>query len=145
MQISKPELKPLFLVFWSLWILWGFGYETVWRRLTIEINGVVLSSEDVPVTRGSRYITRYTLSEAEGRTQVYVAGASDASLPRSLPIGTHLKKQMWHLSYEKDDQTVDSFPLLFYGLMLIGAACLLAWSIRLWHRQSRPSLRLHAP
>jgi len=94
----------------------------------------LLSSRDIPSTGAPRYATEYTLRGPDGRESVYAAGATDASLPRSMPVATSLKKQRWHLDYEKNGRRVDDFGVSFYGMMLGIALACLAWSIFLSRR-----------
>lgn len=131
---SKVVPNPAMPLIFGLFILWGFGYETVGIRLKTQLEGVVVSSRDIPSTGAPRYATEYTLRGPDGRESVYVAGATDASLPRSMPVGTSLKKQRWHLNYEKNGQRVDDFGVSFYGMMLGIAAACLAWSFLLSRR-----------
>jgi hypothetical protein len=132
---ARTGPTPIVLLLLGLWIVWGFGFQTVGARLEAHMDGVVISSRDIPVTRGPRYATEYTLRGPDGQNQVYIAGATDASLPRSIPVGTYLKKRRWHLSYERNYQRVDDFPLLFYRVTLgIALGCVL-WSAILWHGQ----------
>jgi hypothetical protein len=136
MQNPKSNFKPIVLIFWSLWILWGFGYQTLWLRLTTECQGTIVSSQNIPPSRGPRYVTQYTLNGLDGQTSEYIAGPTDASLPRSMPVGTHIRKERWHLSYERDGQRVDNFSVLFYaGILTIAVACL-SWGIHGWREQS---------
>jgi hypothetical protein len=76
--------NPMALLLFGLWIIWGFGFDTVGRRLEIQFDGVVISSRDIPKTRGPRYATEYTLRGPDGQNHIYVAGPTDASLPRSM-------------------------------------------------------------
>ena len=123
------------LLLFGLWIIWGFGFDTVGRRLEIQFDGVVISSRDIPKTRGPRYATEYTLRGPNGQNQIYVAGPTDASLPRSMPVGTYLKKDRWHLDYERNKQRVDDFPIFFYEAVLgIALGCVVG-SVILWRGQ----------
>lgn len=129
--------NPVVPLVFALWILWGFGLETVGRRLEIQLDGVVISSQDVPSKGAPRYVTEYTLRGNDGQDHSYIAGPTDASLPRSLPVGTHLTKRPWRLDYEKDGQTMKDFPVSFYSLTLgVALACLL-WSFFLWRDRWR--------
>ncbi|MGB2675763.1 MAG: hypothetical protein WAN12_01595 [Candidatus Acidiferrum sp.] len=119
----------------SLWILYGFGYETLYQRLVTQVEGVIVSSRDVHSPNNPRYATEYIVRAADGREAGYVAGASDASLPRSLPVGTTIKKRKWHLDYERDGEHVSDFPTALYVLTLGAAVAGLVWSIRLWRQQ----------
>src|SRR5258708_36933541 len=92
-----------------------------------KVEGVVVSSRDIPTTGAPRYATEYTLRGADGRESVYTAGPTDAFLPRSMPIGTSIKKQRWHLDYERNGYRVDDFSIDFYALVIRRAsACLQA-------------------
>jgi hypothetical protein len=127
--------NPIVLLLFGLWIIWGFGFDTVGRRLEVQLDGVVTSSRDIPTTRGPRFATEYTLRGPDGQDHIYVAGFTDASLPRSMPVGTYLKKQRWHLDYERNRRHVDDFPIFFYQVMLGIALGCVVWSVILWHGQ----------
>lgn len=84
--------------------------------------------------RGPRYASEYTIRESDGNERIYEVGATDASLPRGLPVGTDVKKLRWQVSYEENGQRVDGIGLLaFYvtvlslglGLVVWGRRCLL--------------------
>ncbi len=133
--IATPN--PVVLLMLGLWVVWGFGIETVVRRLQIEVDGVIISSRDTSPTREPRYATQYILRADDGRETSYVAGATDASLPRSLPVGTRLTKQKWRLDYEKNGQNINDFPIGFYAIVGgIGLASLL-WSFLIWRDRRR--------
>lgn len=124
--------NPIVILLFALWILWAFGFETVGARLQTQVDGVVTSSRDIPATRGPRYATEYTLRGPDGQDHIYVAGPTDASLPRSMPVGTYLKKRRWHLYFERNEQRVDDFPLFFYQVALgIALGCVVLSAI-LW-------------
>jgi hypothetical protein len=128
---ALPGPSPWFLVCVALFILWGFGYETVWDRLTADIDGVIVSSRDVPSKGAPRYATEYVIRGPDGQAHTYVAGPTDSSLERSMPIGTRVHKERWKLGYERDGHQV-SFPIEFYSAILgIALACLL-WAVLQW-------------
>jgi len=131
--------NPVVPLMFALFVLWGFGYETVGTRLKTQLEGVVLSSRDIPSTGAPRYVTEYSLRGTDGRESVYTAGPTDASLPRSMPVGTYLKKQRWRLDYEKNGQRVDDFGVFFYGTVLGIALACLVWSFLLWRRSVKVS------
>jgi hypothetical protein len=133
--------NPLVPLLFALWIIWGFGIETVGRRLAIELDGVVVSSLDHPSTGAPRYSTHYILRGPNGGDFSYVAGATDASLPRRLPVGTRLKKQKWHLDYEKNGQTIDDFPIALYAIVVGIGLALLLWSFLTFRDQRRARSR----
>ena len=121
---AKTLLRFCFLFVLPMLALWGFGYDTVGERLRTHLAGVVVSRKDVLVSgrRGTEYVVR----GSDGQDQFYAAGATDASLPRSMPVGTHLKKERWHLYYERDGRRVDDFPMVFYSVVLtIAMGCII--------------------
>jgi hypothetical protein len=129
---------PLLLVGVAVFIFWGFGYETVWDRLTLVLNGVVISYQYLPPTtlrHGSGAI--YTIRDPDGRDTKYIAGATDASLPKHIPVGTYVDKRKWELSYLLDGKRVDDFPLYFYmGAFGLACGCLL-WAVLQWLARRR--------
>ncbi len=46
-----------------------------------------------------------------------MAGPTDGSLPRSMLVGTHIRKKLWHLDYERDGRQ-EGFPYIFYSVVL---------------------------
>jgi|SRR5271155_3095329 hypothetical protein len=120
---------PVVLICFALFILWGFGYETVGLRLGIALDGVVISRQELPrnwYTHGTG--TAYVVRADDGTDQSYVAGATDGSLPRSLPLGAHVTKRKWELSYLLNGKRVEDFPVMFYAVVLAGALVCLVWS-----------------
>ena len=101
----------------GIFILFGFGFETVGLRLWIDVDGTVTSSTDLPDRRAARYATDYTIRGPDGHESTYTAGATDASLARSLPVGTRLIKRRWELGYFVDGRWI-AFPVYFYGPVL---------------------------
>jgi hypothetical protein len=128
-------------IMFGLFILWGFGGETVGLWLRTDVEGVIVASRDVPPNRPPRYATEYTIRGGDGQERVFWSGATDGSLPRSMPVGTQLRKQRWHLEYERDGKTV-GFPYIFYSLAL-GIAVIFVlrgvWNFRAQRRQPRRS------
>jgi hypothetical protein len=119
------------LLFFGLFILWGFGYGTFGKFLYTQVDGTIVSKRQIRLRRfpPSEHTwpgTEYHLRAPEGREIVYVAGPTDASLPRDIPVGTYVKKRRWSLSYERDGERVSGlYFLLSYGLwMSVGFACL---------------------
>jgi hypothetical protein len=138
MKTNQMKTKaPLALAVWSLWIIWGFGFYTLGTRLWAQLDGVVIASRDFPSTRGPRYVTEYVVRGPDGRESLYTANSTDSTLPRSMPVGTSLKKKRWHLDYERDGQRISDFSLSFYaGILAIAFYCL-GWSVLLSRRQRR--------
>jgi hypothetical protein len=132
----KPKYpKPIVLLVFGFWIFWGFGLHTVGKRFDTQVDGIIISSRDNPPSRGPRYATEYVLRGPNGEIFSYVAGPTDASLPRSMPVGTTLKKMRWHLDYDRNGQHVNDFPVAFYsGALGIAVGCVI-WSFVIWQRQ----------
>jgi len=118
----------MILIVFGLFILWGFGWDTVGRRLQIEVSGIVVASRDVPSTGAPRYATEYTIRGPDGNEQVFWAGPTDGSLPRSMPVGTNIRKERWHLDFERDGRQ-EGFPYIFYSIVLGIALYLVVWGI----------------
>jgi hypothetical protein len=118
-----------------MFVWFGFGYMTVWARLRLDLRGTIIASVDTPRRNAPRYATIYTLRAPDGAVLHYLAGATDASLSRGLPVGTVLAKSAWQLGYSVDGNWV-GFPIGFYLVVLtIGAAAIVAGIARLpWRR-----------
>jgi hypothetical protein len=129
--------NPLLLLVFGLFIIWGFGFSTVGLRLILELNGVVVSSHDRSAKGAPRYVTEYILRGDDGREFSYKAGPTDASLPRSLPVGTRLLKRKWRLSYEENGQIMDDFPTSFYAIVVGIGLALILWSFLLFRERRR--------
>lgn len=130
------EIAPVMLIAVAIMIFWSFGVESVGRRLVIELDGVVIARQQIPRT-WSKHGTgmTYVVRGADGVDRPYVAGGTDASLPRDIPIGTYLQKRKWELSYFRNGSRIDDFPRLFYsGLGGIALACLLGATLQLVRR-----------
>jgi hypothetical protein len=120
--------KPKMAIFFGLFILWGFGWDTVGRRLRVAVDGVIVASTDVPATGAPRYATKYIVRGADGVDQIFWAGPTDGSLARSMPVGTRIRKERWHLDYERDGRGV-GFPYVVYGVTLTIGVSLVAWGL----------------
>jgi hypothetical protein len=108
---------PYILIAWAFWLIWAFGYQAVWQRAKVELNGTVISSVDRPAKNAPRYFSEYVVKSDAGLDQTYIAGPTDASLQRSLPVGTRVVKNRGELSYEINGSLVE-FPKYFYGGVL---------------------------
>ena len=132
----ERKLTPVMLVTFGGVFLW-IALGTVGSRIRIQLDGVVISSRDVPPSRPPRYATEYVLRGPDGRNTNYIAGASDADLPRSMPVGTYIRKQRWQLFYERNGRRVDDFSIPFYASILGIAFGFFVWSLVLWHQQTK--------
>jgi len=139
-RAEVTTVKPTALLLLSLWIFWGFGYETAAKRLLSHVEGTVISRREVayPLAR-ARYSTEYIVRGLDAQNRGYVAGPTDASLPRTIPVGTSVKKLRWHWAYEENGQVVDSFGWIFYGVVLAIGTAFLVWSLKLRSQQNRLS------
>jgi hypothetical protein len=131
----RIQERPIILIsiLAALWIFWGFGYETVWARLTTEVNGVIAAKQEVSTSgrRGAVYILR----GSNGDNHQYVAGATDASLSRDMPVGTTIEKRKWEFSYLRNGVRVNDFPIYAYSAMFgIAFVCLLWAGLQLLRR-----------
>jgi hypothetical protein len=132
MVSRKPQPKPIVLFVFGLWIIWGFGYQSLWKRLVTNVEGTVVSVRDIPSPLApARHGTEYAIRTADGNNISYTAGATDASLPRSMPIGTTIEKKRWHFSYERNGHKVEHFNVVFYVVTLSAAVGVLIWAVRL--------------
>jgi len=139
---AKSGPWPAILLLFAAFLIWGFGLDTLGRRLLTVVDGVIVSSRDVPATGRPRYATEYVIRGSDGQERSYTAGATDASLPRSMPVGTQLRKAKWQLSYVRNGETINDFPLAFYSGIFGIALALIVWALLQWramHGSRRPT------
>lgn len=128
-SMSEQPL-PVMLICGALFVFWGFGYETVGLRLGIAVDGVVIKREVIPRTWASHGTGMvYVVRRSDGGEQTYIAGATDGSLPQNIPLGAHIVKRKWELSYLLNGQRIHDFPIVFYTIILGGAVIALIWGI----------------
>jgi hypothetical protein len=77
----------------------------------------------------------YIVRAPDGTEQLYTAGGTDSSLPRDLPVGAHIVKRRWELSYSLNGKRIDDFPIYFYSAVTCVACALLVWAGRRWSRR----------
>lgn len=118
---SIPNLAPFAL------LIWLFAGHEIYQRANVVLNGVIVTSKtDCVQPYNNRCATEYVVESADHAHVVYVAGPTDASLRRRLPVGTRIRKDKWSLTYFVNGKKVDDFPTRFYGgLMLFGLMCAL--------------------
>lgn len=119
---SIPNLAPLAV----LALL--FAGNEIYQRAVVELSGTVTLSETTCVQPyNNRCSTKYVVTGENGSYATYVAGSSDASLERYLPVGTLVNKRKWSLVYSVNGKQISDFPIKFYdGVILVGMLC--AWS-----------------
>ena len=143
MAANNDRWKATVFIVFGLFIVWGFGWNTVGGRLLMHIDGVIVARRTVPSA------TEYIVRGNDGSEQVFRSGATDASLPGTMPVGTRIRKQLWHLDYERDGRR-ESFPWVFYSSVLGIALSLVVWGILILRSQSpkptrpRPAARTAA-
>jgi hypothetical protein len=64
--MKPPNPQSVILTLISLWLLWGFGFQTLWVRYTTELEGVAVYSHDTPSKGAPRYATEYVIRDASG-------------------------------------------------------------------------------
>ncbi len=119
--VSKPEGHGIpqwaVLAVFAGWAIF-FGMYEIAGRLLITVEGTVIRSQ---TTTGNRPATYYLIHGPDGKDREYIAGPTDKSLPRRMPTGTYLSKNKYELSYVRDGQRVQDFPVGFYlGALAIG-------------------------
>jgi hypothetical protein len=118
---SIPNLAPLAL------LIWLFAGHEIYQRAAISLHGTVVSSETGCVQPyNNRCDTTYVVEGQDQTRSTYVAGPTDESLERRLPVGTSIRKDKWALTYSVNDRKISDFPIGFYGgLMAFGLLCTL--------------------
>ena len=100
------------LALFAVWALY-VGASGLSTRLLTSVDGSVTSSR---TTQGVRPVTYYTVQTSDGQQTNLVAGPTDGSLPREMPVGTVIQKKKFELSYVRNGQRVSDFPLAFHVL-----------------------------
>ena len=118
---SIPNLAPLAL------LIWLFAGHEIYQRAAISLRGTVVSSETSCVQPYSnRCDTVYVIEELDRTQSTYVAGPTDESLERLLPVGTLIRKDKWSLTYSVNNRKISDFPIKSYGgLIFFGVLCAL--------------------
>jgi hypothetical protein len=118
---SIPNLAPLAL------LVWFFAGHEIYQRAAISLQGTVVSSETSCVQPyNDRCDTTYVVEAQDQTRSTYVAGPTDESLERRLPVGTLIRKDKWALTYSVNNRQISDFPIVFYGgLMAFGVLCAL--------------------
>jgi hypothetical protein len=135
-----PSPASVLFMISAFWILWGFGFETVWQRFTLAVEGTVISSRDVPSKSSGRYVTEYVIRGPDGGDQRYVAGPTDGSLERNMPVGTRIRKERGQLGYQANGERID-FPTVFYSALFgIALGCFVGAAMR-WRSNDDTTLK----
>jgi len=109
---------------WTLYV----GASGLSTRLLTFVDGTIVSSR---TTQGIRPVTYYTVQTSDGKRQNLVAGPTDGSLPREMPVGTVIQKRKFELSYTRNGERVRDFPLgfhlLWFAISAVTACMAFAW------------------
>jgi len=117
-MISREWLRdaaPGMLLILAIGIFFTVGYNGLWHRLQIDVDGTVTARQDFQRTSSTHGpTTRYTLKKDDGTVRTYMATSSDPSLPRTIPIGVHVTKRKGETFYFLNGRRVDDFQLKVY-------------------------------
>lgn len=109
-----------------------------YQRASIALDGKVVSSETSCMQpANNRCATVYVVESKDGVHTEYIAGPTDHSLQRRLPVGTNISKQKWHLSYSINGTEIDTFPVVFHTYLLTFAGCCLYWAFSIYRVQRK--------
>jgi hypothetical protein len=134
------KIAPGMVIIVAIGIFWTFGYNGVWHRLQIDLEGKVTTRQDFRQTTATHGpTTHYALLNGDGTIREYTATTADPSLPRTIPIGAHVMKRKGELFYFLNGERIDDFPLTAYIVILcVGLGGMIGAGIRLardpWYR-----------
>jgi hypothetical protein len=137
------EAAPGILLLLAIGLFWTFGYNGIWHRLQIDVEGTVTARQDLPQNKYTHGpTTLYTLRTSDGAFLEYTATRTDPSLPRTIPVGVNVTKRKGEMVYFLNGRRIDDFPLQAYVIFLgfgtaflIGAGVLLARDQWHWIRR----------
>jgi hypothetical protein len=123
-QIVGMHSRTKALLFRGLFVLWGvmmlaFSFGTMWQRARLDFDGIIEHRDEKRHWSGPhRSYTVYIIRPATGGNSFqYVAEGNDAALSSELPIGAHIVKRKWQLSYSVNGQPRHDFPRVFYRVV----------------------------
>ena len=76
-----------------------FSFSTMWDRLSIDVEGVVISRQVGHFDTIYQIYVDYTIQQDDGAIVRYRAKSNDPSLSRDIPIGSQLIKKKWDFNY----------------------------------------------
>jgi hypothetical protein len=119
---KKPYIGPrhTVLALASLFCLF-IGFNEIGHRLLIETEGTIISFKYI------NHSPTYIILGSNGIEKKYIIGPTDSSLPKNIANGTHIKKDKYKLTWQKNGALVNDFPLTVY----LGA-CVLGFLLAFW-------------
>lgn len=121
--------------FVGLLLMWGlpmtlFSACEIAQRTCIEVDGTIIESTTKCVQpENNRCATTYRIQSAD-QVVTYIAGPTDHSLRRRLPVGTAIRKKHWALTYVIDGADTDDFPIVPYAAQLLLGLAMMSVGIR---------------
>jgi cytochrome c biogenesis protein CcdA len=107
---TSIRLQSAFILLLGLGLI-AFGFGTVLSRAYLALDGAIVQSRtDCDPSNRLRCSTTYVIVGSSGAV-TYSAGPNAPSLQTSLPVGTIIKKERWHLDYSVNGTRVDDFGL----------------------------------
>lgn len=97
-------------------MLW-FSANTVYARLSIDIQGVIVTRTALTDPFHGNEFTEYYIQQVDGAPLVYQAQATDYALSCDMPAGAFVSKLKWRLDYSVDNKEIDDFPKVFYSVV----------------------------
>jgi len=122
-QVKRPSAKSRKLNFLLvIAVIWGipimfFSLSTIYARLSIDIEGEVVSRQVGQYDTPYRWYADYTIRLSDSKIVNYRAENNDPSLSRDIPVGAKVVKKKWSLNYFVNGKEVDDFPRVFYPLV----------------------------
>ena len=100
----------------------------IYQRAAIQLDGTISSSKTSCVQpENNRCATVYVVEDHNGSKTEYVAGPTDHSLLRRLPVGTEIVKSKWSLNYSIDQKLNRDFPTKLYFTLFGTGLCCAIW------------------
>jgi hypothetical protein len=131
--MPQPPVKPyLAAAFFGVFVI-IFAVREVYNRVSIDVHGKVIVSDTTCVQpSNNRCSTRYVIESATHDRSEYVAGPTESSLRRWLPVGTSLEKTKWELGYSIDSQRISDFSMTFYEIVGFVGVGFCWWAVLLY-------------
>jgi hypothetical protein len=125
MKLNSQKFRLPVLIVGGAWFSFMALY-TLFGRLATEVDRTIISRQIISEPRRGAI---YSLRDSKGNLETYVAGATDASLSRDIPIGTHVAKERRHLGYNLNGSYINDFPIVFYSTVASIGVCFLWFAV----------------